>query len=63
MSEITEAYKGGYCDRCYNTGQIDCYCGGDFCVCANQGEIDCPQCHGRCFDEGDEYPDDEDYQP
>ena len=30
-----------YCDRCHNTGQIDCYCGGDLCVCGRQ-DLPCP---------------------
>lgn len=36
---------GDYCDRCNNTGEIDCYCGGDLCVCGCQ-ELPCPQCSG-----------------
>lgn len=36
---------GDYCDRCNNTGEVDCRCGGDLCVCGQQ-EIECPQCHG-----------------
>ena len=51
----------GYCDRCYNTGEIDCYCGGDFCVCTNYGTMECPSCHGNCLcDPDDVYPDEED---
>ena len=37
--------RGEYCDRCQNTGEVDCYCGGDLCVCGQQ-EIACPRCHG-----------------
>lgn len=35
----------GYCDRCQNTGSIDCLCGGDQCICENYGEKDCPYCY------------------
>lgn len=34
----------GYCDRCSNTGMVNCYCGGDLCVCYNFGEMPCPVC-------------------
>jgi hypothetical protein len=45
-----------YCERCYNTGELDCYCGGDLCVCENYGTFPCPDCEGgECPD--DEYPD------
>jgi hypothetical protein len=40
------AWKPGeYCDRCQNTGEIECHCGGDLCICG-QGEIECPRCKG-----------------
>ena len=46
-----EPWKPGqYCDRCANTGEINCRCGGDLCLCGAQ-EIECPRCHGRCLDE------------
>lgn len=51
---------GDYCDRCNNTGEIDCHCGGDLCICGAD-TLECPQCGGRdgpC----DEYPDDYDDQ-
>ena len=38
-------WKGGYCDRCNNTGSVDCHCGGDLCVCGRE-EYDCPRCGG-----------------
>ena len=41
---------GEYCDRCQNTGTVDCHCGGDLCVCENYGEKECPCCHGECCD-------------
>ena len=41
---------GMYCDRCANTGEIDCRCGGDLCLCG-RSEIECPRCHGGCLDE------------
>ena len=34
----------GYCDRCGNTGELDCHCGGDLCVCTNYGTKPCPYC-------------------
>lgn len=39
-------WDGGYCDRCNNTGMVDCHCGGDLCVC-DQYELVCPRCHGE----------------
>lgn len=49
---------GDYCDRCNNTGDIDCHCGGDLCVCGRQ-EIECPNCKGRAgldhYNTGDDY--------
>lgn len=36
-----------YCERCYNTGELDCYCGGDLCVCERGGTYPCPDCGGR----------------
>lgn len=42
-------WDGGYCDRCNNTGEIDCHCGGDLCVCGRQ-ELVCPQCGGAAGD-------------
>lgn len=41
-----EEAMAGYCDRCNNTGWIDCHCGGDLCVCENGGEKPCPVCDG-----------------
>lgn len=33
-----------WCERCHNTGELDCFCGGDFCVCMNYGSYPCPSC-------------------
>lgn len=33
-----------YCWLCYNTAELDCYCGGDFCVRDRGGYYDCPDC-------------------
>ena len=41
-----------YCEHCYNTGELNCYCGGDLCVCYNNGTYPCPFC--------DDAPDDDD---
>lgn len=54
---------GEYCDRCQNTGEVECRCGGDLCVCGAQ-EIECPRCHGLSGhefvpgrdDDEDDYP-------
>lgn len=46
-----------YCDRCQNTGYIDCHCGGDLCVCGLQ-EIPCPQCGGLPDDDFDDEEED-----
>jgi hypothetical protein len=35
-----------YCEECYNTGELDCYCGGDNCVCMKNGTYPCPHCDG-----------------
>lgn len=57
---------GEYCDRCNNTGEVDCYCGGDLCVCDNYGEMVCPRCDGRAgqdvFADGELY-DERDDEP
>lgn len=45
--------KPFYCETCYNTGWVNCYCGGDLCVCENNGEELCPVCDGM--------PDDDDF--
>lgn len=50
---------GEYCDRCQNTGEIDCHCGGDLCVCGEETK-ECPRCHGESCDPdwrggGDDY--------
>ena len=42
----------GYCDRCANTGEIDCHCGGDLCVCGRD-TLPCPKCKGRLDDDDD----------
>jgi hypothetical protein len=34
----------GYCDKCGNTGIINCFCGGDFCVCGDP-EPPCQCCY------------------
>lgn len=44
---------GEYCDRCNNTGDVECRCGGDLCICGEQ-EVTCPRCHGRAG--LDDYP-------
>jgi hypothetical protein len=51
---------GMYCDRCNNTGEIECYCGGDLCVCGRQ-EITCPRCDGLSADPyyGQDWDDDD----
>lgn len=36
-----------FCERCQNTGWIECMCGGDICVCENYGEMECPVCFGE----------------
>lgn len=46
-----------YCEACYNTGELDCYCGGDFCVCYRYGTYECPHCDGGRDLGDDEYPD------
>ena len=51
--------KIGYCARCNNTGEIDCYCGGDLCVCGDQVEP-CPECDGGDLILGDYDDPDED---
>lgn len=55
-------WKGGYCDRCNNTGEVDCHCGGDLCVCGRL-ELPCPKCHGAsadpAFDQAGDYDDDD----
>lgn len=36
-----------WCERCHNTGDIDCFCGGDLCVCGGvngDGTDPCPDC-------------------
>lgn len=33
----------GHCERCYNTGEVDCYCGGDLCACGRE-IYPCPRC-------------------
>jgi hypothetical protein len=44
-----------YCERCYNTGELDCYCGGDSCVCTRYGTYPCPDCEKkRGIDEYDD---------
>lgn len=48
MSE-PKKWDGGYCDRCHNTGEVDCYCGGDLCVCGRL-ELVCPRCDGLSAD-------------
>ena len=48
-------WDGGYCDRCNNTGEVDCYCGGDLCVCGQQ-ELVCPKCHGKSAYDADYDP-------
>lgn len=49
---MAEKWRPGlYCDRCQNTGEVNCYCGGDLCVCGRQ-EIACPRCDGRSADDG-----------
>lgn len=50
---------GEYCDRCNNTGEVDCHCGGDLCVCGRQ-EYTCPRCDGRSWrdDVFDDFEDD-----
>ncbi|QPC43984.1 DnaJ domain-containing protein [Kaustia mangrovi] len=60
MAEINDAYNQAmgagmpstftYCDRCNNTGWIDCRCGGDLCLCG-EGELPCPQCGGDIPDD------------
>lgn len=39
----------GYCERCCNTGEVDCYCGGDLCACGDETRP-CPVCHGDSYD-------------
>jgi hypothetical protein len=51
-------WDGGYCDRCQNTGMVDCHCGGDLCVCGAE-ELVCPRCHGESC--GEAVNEDEDY--
>ena len=49
---MAEKWRPGlYCDRCQNTGEVNCYCGGDLCVCGRQ-EFVCPRCDGRSADDG-----------
>lgn len=43
---LSKWQPGEYCERCQNTGEVDCHCGGDLCVCGRE-EIECPRCHGR----------------
>ena len=38
-----------WCERCHNTGWVDCYCGGDLCICENNGEEPCPKCGGDFY--------------
>lgn len=48
-----------YCERCQNTGEIDCYCGGDLCVCGGDsgyGTNVCPDCDSVLDDELDYDP-------
>ena len=50
-----------YCDRCQNTGEVECYCGGDLCVCGGDtgyGTNDCPSCYGESIDFDDDDFDD-----
>ena len=49
MNTPIPKWDGGYCDRCNNTGMVDCHCGGDLCVCGRE-EYECPRCHGRSAD-------------
>jgi len=52
MPEIASRF---WCDKCQNTGYVDCLCGGDLCVCENNGEMPCPFCDGIGeFDDDDE---------
>lgn len=37
--------QDNWCERCHNTGELDCHCGGDLCVCTNYGTYPCPDCH------------------
>lgn len=46
---MKKKWDGGYCDRCANTGSVDCHCGGDLCVCGRE-EYDCPKCDGNSAD-------------
>lgn len=48
-----------WCERCYNTGEVDCYCGGDLCVCWHNGTYACPNCDGGRNIACDEIEDDE----
>jgi hypothetical protein len=48
-----------YCDACYNTGELDCYCGGDLCICDRNGTYECPHCEGGR--RGSDYPDQDEY--
>lgn len=50
-----------WCERCHNTGEVDCHCGCDLCVCENNGSEPCPACGGDCCDDDGEgeYLDDE----
>lgn len=53
-----EPWKPGeFCDRCQNTGSIDCLCGGDMCICG-WGERDCPRCKGRSTEPFEDFDDD-----
>jgi hypothetical protein len=56
----TKWKPGLYCDRCNNTGEVDCRCGGDLCVCGRQ-ELPCPQCDGASADQYPWHEDDEDH--
>lgn len=48
-----------YCERCNNTGDVDCHCGGDLCVCGGDngdGTNICPACDGdACDDDLEEF--------
>lgn len=61
MKKLAAWNPGEYCDRCNNTGEVDCHCGGDLCVCGRQ-ELICPRCGGGSgLDAGEPGAYDDDY--
>lgn len=44
LEDVFPDPEDSYCERCYNTGELDCYCGGDLCVCDRHGTYPCPDC-------------------